>query len=80
MRFCSIASALLFFLSGPTNALWPAPQETKRGEGFVRLSEDFVIALTGSALLENALYLGDVSPVPRKSQQQAAAADDHLNS
>lgn len=80
MRFCSIASALLLVLSGPVHALWPAPQEMERGKGFVRLAEDFDIVLTGSALLENVLYLGDVSSALRTSQQRIAAANGHLSS
>lgn len=52
---------LLASLLGPVDALWPRPQETQRGKDFVRLSKDFDVVLTGSALRESVVYLGDVS-------------------
>jgi hypothetical protein len=80
MKLYGLANAVLLLLAGPAHALWPAPQEMERGQGFVRLAEDFDIILAGPALLENVLHLGDVSSAFRTSLRRVAAANDHLSS
>lgn len=60
MKLYLLAIVLVLLLE-PVKGLWPAPQELKRGKDVIRLAEEFDITLKGSALLENAAYLGDVS-------------------
>ncbi|ORY69311.1 glycoside hydrolase family 20 protein [Leucosporidium creatinivorum] len=59
MKIYLIASVLVLLLE-PVKGLWPAPQELERGKDVIRLAEEFDITLKGSALLENAAYLGDL--------------------
>lgn len=63
---------VLALFARPTRALWPAPQQVRRGSGVLRLSNTFKITLVDPRLMDNVAELGDVS----SSERQNAAGGD----